>query len=68
MRLKTLSIFAVVAGALAVVWYIVEPYAATFIDDGPYYSSEFSEPVAELPINSQIELRRFGQLAYLLES
>ncbi|HKJ18736.1 MAG TPA: hypothetical protein VJ984_15385 [Xanthomonadales bacterium] len=39
-----------------------------FIDDGPYYSSEFSEPNAELPINSQIELRRFGQSVYSLES
>ncbi len=68
MRLKILSIFAVVVGALAVFWYIVEPYAVTFIDDGPYYSSEFSGPVAELPVYSQIELRRFGQFAYLLES
>lgn len=68
MRLITISLFAVVAGALVVAWYIVEPHAVTFIDDGPYYSSEFSEPIAALPIYSQIELRRFGQLVYLIES
>ncbi len=68
MRLKSLNMLIVIAGALAVAWYIVEPYAVTFIDDGPYYSNEFSESVAELPINSQVELRRFGLLTYLLES
>lgn len=68
MKPKILSIFTVLAGVLAAVGYIVEPYALTFIDDGPYYSGEFSGPVSELPVNSQIELRRFGQLAYLLES
>lgn len=68
MRLKSLSIFVVIAGALALAWYIVEPYAVTFIDDGPYYSSEYLEPFSELPISSRIELRRFGRLAYLLES
>ena len=68
MKPGTLLIFLVISGASALSWYLVEPYAVTFIDDGPYYSSEFSGPVSQLPVNSKIELRRFGQLAYLLES
>jgi len=67
-RQKALSILAVTAGTLAVVWYMVEPWAVTFVDDGPYYSIEFSEPIAEFPVRSQIELRRFGQSVYSLES
>ena len=66
--LKSLSVIIGISGASAIAWYIVEPYAVTFIDDGPYYSSEFSEEFSELPVNSTIELRRFGRLAYILES
>lgn len=68
MKLKLIIVFLVVTGALASAWYIVEPHAVTFIDDGPYYSREYTEPVAELPVTSQIELRRFGIPIYSLES
>ncbi|MDH3615976.1 MAG: hypothetical protein OEQ90_05820 [Gammaproteobacteria bacterium] len=68
MGLKTSSILVVVAGILAVAWYAVEPWAVTFVDDGPYYSREFSGSIVELPIYSQIELRRFGLPVYSLES
>ncbi len=68
MRLKAPSILAMVAGVLAFVWYTVEPWAVTFLDDGPYYSSGFSGPITELPVQSKVELRRIGQLIYTLES
>lgn len=68
MRPNASSILVVAAGILAVAWYAVEPWAVTFIDDGPYYSREYSASIAELPIYSQIELRRFGQSVYSLES
>lgn len=68
MRLDASSMLAVAAVSLAVVWYLVEPWAITFVDDGPYYSREYSKPVTELPIHSQLQLRRFGLSAYSLES
>ena len=68
MQFKVLAIFVAVALALAVMWYLAEPYTATFMDDGPYYSSDFSDPTTELPVYSRIELRRFGHLVYMLES
>ncbi len=49
-------------------WYCVEPWALTFIDDGPYFSTDFVDPVEVLPVYSQIELRRFGRAAFSLES
>ncbi len=56
------------AGIVAVGWYCVEPWALTFIDDGPYFSQDFAGPVELLPIYSQVELRRFGRAVFSLES
>jgi hypothetical protein len=67
MRSKA-AIITVMVAAMAVSWYGVEPWAVTFVDDGPYYSGDFSGQIAELPVHSQVELRRFGQLVYLLEA
>jgi hypothetical protein len=68
MRLKSSSVTFVVMGVLAVVYYTVEPWAVTFLDDGPYYSTEYLGPIEELPLQSQVELRRFGLSVYFLES
>ena len=68
MRLKAPSILLAVAVVLACGWYMVEPWAVTFIDDGPYFSSDFSQPIDGFPVHSQVELRRFGRLVYTLES
>ncbi len=68
MRFKAPLIVLAVAGVLSSGWYVVEPWAVTFIDDGPYYSSEFSGLVADLPINSKVQLKRLGKLVYTLES
>ena len=68
MRLKSVLIFVSVLVLLAVGWYQLEPWAVTFIDDGPYYSREYSRPVESLPLQSSVELRRFGVIAYTLES
>ena len=68
MQPRASSVILVVIGALAIVYYTIEPWAVTFIDDGPYYSVEYSDPFAELPMQSQVELRRFGRLVYSLES
>ena len=68
MRIKAPSVVFVVAGVLAIVYYTVEPWAVTFLDDGPYFSTEFSGSIAEIPMQSQVELRRLGHLIYSLES
>lgn len=68
MRRKAPSVLIVTVGVLAVVYYTIEPWAVTFVDDGPYYSTEFSGPIEEIPIQSRVELRRFGRLVYSLES
>ena len=49
-------------------WYLVEPWAVTFIDDGPYFSADYPGPIADLTVYSEIELRRFGRAVYRLES
>jgi hypothetical protein len=68
MRLDAPSGLFVAAALLAAVWYVVEPWAVTFVDDGPYYSNAYSGPIAEFPVHSQLELRRFGQSVFSLES
>jgi len=68
MRYKAPSVLIVTVGVLAVIYYTIEPWAVTFVDDGPYYSTEFSDPIEEIPIQSRVELRRFGRLVYSLES
>lgn len=68
MRRKTPSILVLVVVALVFAWYLVEPWAVTFVDDGPYYSNRFPGPIAELNTQSVVELRRFGRLVYTLES
>ena len=49
-------------------WYCVEPWALTFIDDGPYFAQDFAGPVEALPVYSQVELRRFGRAIFSLEA
>ena len=68
MRLKAPPVVFVMVGVLAIVYYTIEPWAVTFLDDGPYFSTEFSAPIAEMPMQSQVELRRLGYLVYSLES
>lgn len=53
---------------LALGWYAVEPWALTFVDDGPYYSRDFPYMIEDLPVQSKVALRRFGRLVYTLES
>lgn len=68
MRARTPSVLLGIAGLLCFLWYLVEPWFVTFVDDGPYYSTDFATPTDHLPIYSRIELRRFGRVAYILES
>lgn len=68
MRARTPSVLLGIAGLLCFLWYLVEPWFVTFVDDGPYYSTDFATPTDRLPIYSRIELRRFGRVAYILES
>jgi hypothetical protein len=53
---------------LFILWYSVEPWTVTFIDDGPYYSTDYKGAVDELPLYSRLELNRLGRGAYVLES
>ena len=53
---------------LVLLWYYVEPWAVTFINDGPYYSTDFNGAIEDLPLHSRVELHRFGQITYVLES
>ena len=38
------------------------------MDDGPYYSRPFDADIRDLPLQSSVELRRFGKRVYVLES
>lgn len=49
-------------------WYWAEPWALTFIDDGPYFAQDLAGPLESLPVYSQVELRRFGRAVFSLES
>jgi hypothetical protein len=53
---------------LFILWYSVEPWTVTFIDDGPYYSTDYKGAVDELSLYSRLELNRLGRGAYVLES
>lgn len=68
MQLKGTSAVVLIAAVLASVYYAIEPWAATFVDDGPYYSTEYLGAVDELPVPSRVELRRFGRSVHVLES
>lgn len=68
MRHKIGFLLSVIAAVLALSYYAIEPWAVTFIDDGPYFSTEYSKPFDEIPVQSRLELRRLGQLAYTIES
>ena len=68
MRLKAPAITTITLAISISAYYAVEPWAVTFVDDGPYYSTRFPGPIGELPILSSVELRRFGHLFYTLES
>jgi len=57
----------VVVGALGWVSYEFEPRILNF-DDGPYYSREFDGEIDQLPLQSHVELTRFGNVVYVLES
>jgi hypothetical protein len=50
-------------------WLLYEYEARIFnFDDGPYSASEFIGEIDKLPIQSRLELKRFGELVYVLES
>lgn len=68
MRLKPLSVFTVIAAILLATWYGVEPWALTFVDDGPYYAEDYPGTIDDLTVNSSLQLSRFGSVAYTLES
>lgn len=68
MRLKSTLVVTAIAVTLAFAYYTIEPWAVTFVDDGPYFSTEFFGAVEALPIQSRIELRRFGRTLRVLES
>lgn len=65
---KTALFLSVIAAVFACSYYVIEPWAVTFVDDGPYFSTEYSGPIDEMPVQSRLELRRLGQLAYTIES
>ncbi len=68
MQRSSLSVLLVVVAVLALTYYVIEPWAVTFVDDGPYFSTEYSQPIDDLPVASHLELRRFGRLVYIIES
>lgn len=68
MRLGPAPILVVIAPVLALTYYAIEPWAVTFVDDGPYFSTEFLRPIGDIPVQSQVSLRRFGRLVYIIES
>lgn len=53
---------------LAMGYYAAEPWLVTFVDDGPYYSSEHEGSIDDLPLQSSVELTRFGGPVFTLES
>lgn len=61
------TFFSVIA-LLATAWYFAEPWALTFVDDGPYFSETFSEPIDPLPVISSVQLRYFKWVRFTLES
>jgi hypothetical protein len=65
-KLPLAAVFIVVI--IASGWYMAEPWALTFIDDGPYFATDYAGPVEALPVYSRIELRRFGRTVFSLES
>ena len=68
LRPKTPWVLWLLTTLFAMAWYQVEPWALTFVDDGPYYSTLYTESIDDLPVQSKIELQRFGTIAYTLES
>ena len=68
MQSRIRTVFFIVVAALSVGWYLAEPWAVTFVDDGPYYSEDFLSPIDKLPVHSSVQLRRFGALAFTLQS
>lgn len=68
MRSKTAAVLTLAIAVLAMGYYAAEPWLVTFVDDGPYYSDEYVGPIAELSVESSVELKRFGRLIYILES
>lgn len=61
-------LLAVLAGGM-IVWltYRFEPRVFKF-DDGPYYSKEFEGQIEQLPLQSSVELKRIGNVTYVIES
>ena len=68
MRSRTGYVLSAIAAVLAVSYYAIEPWAATFVDDGPYFSTEYTGPIDQMPIQSQLDLHRLGRLVYTIES
>lgn len=68
MRYRGISVFVIVLALVAAAYYAVEPWAVTFVDDGPYYSREYTESITDRPVRSRLVLERFGRPAYSIES
>jgi hypothetical protein len=66
--LKIAAACAAVLLTISLLWYAAEPWTLTFIDDGPYGSQPYYGEVAGLRLHSQVELKRFGSVQYVLES
>ena len=66
--LKVSTACAVGLVALSSFWYVVEPSAVTFMDDGPYGSVPYHQETGGLRLHSRVNLKRFGRVAYVLES
>jgi hypothetical protein len=69
-RRRRLALGAVtLAASLTLGWvgYKLEPHLFN-MDDGPYGATEFAGETDHLPLLSRVELRRFGWLAWTLES
>lgn len=68
MNKKTTAVTVLIMVGVASGYYQVEPWAATFVDDGPYFSEDYAGDIANLPIDSSMDLRRLGMNVYTLES
>ncbi len=67
-KIKPGLIVLAILGFIAGNYYLVEPWAVTFVDDGPYYSKEYKGESDPLSLYSEIRLTRFGRTVCVLES
>ncbi len=65
---KAAAVLTLAIGVLLMGYYAAEPWLVTFVDYGPYFSSEYDGPIDELPVQSSVALERFGRVVYTLEA